>query len=208
MNRRAPDGFTLLELLLAIVLLSLITASIMGGVHLGRRSWETNRASEALDEVESAVRASAGLIGRGLPAAVDQQQFSAGEPTPPFLGASEGCRFVALSDGGAQWGGLILTEIAVEGGQEGAEVAVWTRAYRPREGMGVPRNAMKKTVVLKGVASFQLSFFGAQQQGQPPRWSPSWNSRLGLPQLVAVKIGANRLGRVIEATMTVAMRQR
>lgn len=208
MNRRAPDGFTLLELLLAISLLSLITASIMGGVHLGRRSWDTSRASEALDEVENAVRAAAGLIGRGLPVAADQQQSFAAEPMPPFLGASERCRFVALSEGGAQWGGLILIEIAVEGGGEGAEIAVWTQAYRPREGLRVPRDAMKKTVVLKDVASFELSFYGAQQPGQPPGWSPAWNSRLGLPQLVAVTIRANRLGRVIEAMMTVAMRQR
>lgn len=208
MKRRVPDGFTLLELLLAISLLSLITASIMGGVHLGRRSWDTSRASEALDEVESAVRASAGLIGKGYSVVADQPQPFPAEPPPPFLGAPERCRFVALSEGGAQWGGLILTEIAVEGGQEGAELAVWTKAYRPREGLGAAREAMKKTVILTNVASFQLSFFGAQQQGQAPAWSPAWSSRLGLPQLVAVKIGANRLGRVIEAEMTVAIRQR
>ncbi|WP_442756666.1 prepilin-type N-terminal cleavage/methylation domain-containing protein [Methylocystis sp. JAN1] len=221
MRRRAPDGFTLLELLLAISLLSLITASIMGGIHLGVRAWDTTRASESLDEVESATRATAGLIGRGYTIATDQlqqqrQQLSAEPPPPPLAGSANAVSFVALSEGGAQWGGLILTEIGIDNGPEGSELAVWTRPYRPREGLVVERGAMKKTVVLKNLAYFELAYFGVQQaqqgivqqQRQAPAWSPAWASHAGLPELVAIKIGANRLGQVIEAQATVAIRQR
>lgn len=215
MKRRAHDGFTLLELLLAISLFSLITASIMGGIHLGARAWETTRASDALDEVENAVRATAALIGRGYTIATDQQQqFTAEGPPPPFAGTANAASFVALSEGGAQWGGLVLTEIGVDSGPEGSELAVWTKPYRPREGLANGRAAMKKTVALKGVAFFELSYFGAQQtqpgaqQQQPPVWSRSWASRTGLPELVTIRVGANRLGRVIEAQATVAIRQR
>ncbi|WP_424363009.1 PulJ/GspJ family protein [Methylocystis parvus] len=218
MKRRARDGFTLLELLLAVSILSLITASIMGGIHLGARAWDTTRASESLDEVESAMRATAGLIGRGYSVSTEQlqQQSTTEGPPPPFAGTANAASFVALSEGGAQWGGLILTEIGVDKGPEGSELAVWTRPYRPREGLAVGRGAMKKTVVLKNVAYFELSYFGAQQaqpgfgqqQRQPPAWSPAWASRTGLPELVSIKIGANRLGQVIETQATVAIRQR
>jgi general secretion pathway protein J len=205
MKRRAPNGFTLLELLLAIVLLSLITASIMGGVHLGRRAWESSRASEALDEVESAIRSTTGLIGRAYTVSVTQQ-FSS-EPTPLFLGSGNGCRFVALSEGGAQWAGLILTEIGVEAGPEGSELVVWTKLFHQQEGLTAKRENMKRTVALKGLANFELAYFGAPQPGRPPVWSPSWEGRSGLPALVSVKLSANRLGRVIEAAATVAIRQ-
>jgi general secretion pathway protein J len=217
MKRRARDGFTLLELLLAISLLSLITASIMGGIHLGARAWDATRASDALDEVENAARATAALIGRGYAVATEQtqQQVMSEGPPPPFAGTANAASFVALSEGGAQWGGLILTEIGVDAAPGGSELAVWTKPYRPREGLAIGRGAMTKTVVLKDVAFFELSYFGAQQaqqglaqQRRPPAWSRAWASRAGLPELVTIKIGANRLGRVVEIQATVALRQR
>lgn len=204
MKRRAADGFTLLELLLAISLMAMITSSIMGGVHLGRRAWETSRASEVLDEVESAVHGVAGLIARSYSIAPDPNSLT---PPPLFQGRPESCRFVALSEGGAQWAGLILTEIGGGEGREGPELVVWTKVYHPKEGFSPSREEMRKTVVLENVASFQLAFFGAQEQGRPASWSQGWNNPKSQPTLVSIKIGANRLGRVIEAAATVALRQ-
>ncbi|QGM96080.1 prepilin-type N-terminal cleavage/methylation domain-containing protein [Methylocystis parvus] len=217
MTQRSRDGFTLLELLLAISILSLITVAIMGGIRLGTRAWDTTRASDALDDVEGAIRAAAGLISRGYPVATEQmqQQFTAEGPPPPFAGSANAASFVALSEGGAQWGGLIVTEIGVDAGADGSELAVWTKPYRPREGLVIGRGAMKRTAILKDVAFFELSYFGAQQaqpgfgqQPQPPAWSAAWASRGGLPELVRIRIGANRLGRLVEAEATVAIRQR
>ncbi len=207
MTRRRRNGFTLLELLLAISLLSLITASIMGGVHLGRRSWETSRASEALDDVESATRAASTLLGKTFAVHPEPTDPTQTEPPPIFLGAANGCRFVMLSEGGAQWGGLILTEIGVDSGPDGEQLAVWTKAYRPREGLSPARETMRKTVVLEGLAGLQISYFGAQRQDQAPAWSATWSSSQALPALVSIKVGARRLGRIIEAASTVAVRQ-
>ncbi|MGJ0392775.1 MAG: prepilin-type N-terminal cleavage/methylation domain-containing protein [Methylocystis sp.] len=215
MKRRAPDGFTLLELLLAVSILSLITASIMGGIHLGRRAWESSRASETLDEVESAIRATVGLVGKAYLPAANLALDITTQPTGPFRGAPDSCRFVALSEGGGQWGGLILTEIGVDNGSEGPELAVWTKPYRPKEGLTPARGQMRKTVILRDLAGLQFSFFGkrqqdagfAQQGSPPPAWAADWNSRIGMPMLVSVKIAANRMGRVIEVQATVALRQ-
>jgi general secretion pathway protein J len=207
MKRRAPDGFTLLELLLAISLLSLITASIMGGVHLGRRSWETTRASDALDEIESAMRAATGLVAKSFAFTPEQAQPNAAEQPSLFLGTPTGCRFVALSEGGAQYGGLILTEIGVENRTGGAALVVWTKVYRPKEGLSPDRAAMKKTVVLTDLTGLELSYFGSQQLGSPPAWNSAWNSATSIPALVSIKFGAKRLGRVIDMASTVALRQ-
>lgn len=216
MKRRAPNGFTLLELLLAISILSLITGSILGGIHLGRRTWEASRAGDALDEVESAVRATTGLISRSYPV----QTEPAMQATPPgtagsFRGAPDACRFIALSEGGGQWGGLIVTEIGVDNGPDGPQLAVWTKPYRQKDGIAPARAEMRKTVILTNLADVQFSFFGSQQQapmgmpqqGPPPAWSQSWNSETGLPMQVSVKIAANRMGHTLAADATVALRQ-
>lgn len=206
MKRRAPDGFTLLELLLSISLLALITASIMGGIHLGRRSWETTRASEALDEAESAIRAVSGLLAKSFVFMPDQSQITGSELPPVFLGSPQGCRFVSLSAGGAQWGGLILTEIGIDNGPGGAELAVWTKVYRPREGLNPGREVMKKTVILQGLAGLELSYFGVRQQGQAPLWNGDWRGA-ALPSLVSIKLSVGRGGRIIETATTIAPRQ-
>jgi general secretion pathway protein J len=204
---RRRDGFTLLELLLAISILSLITASIMGGLHLGRRSWETTRSSEALDEIEAATRAVSALVGKSFVFLPDQTGSMQPEPPPIFRGAANGCRFVMLSEGGAQWGGLILTEIGVDRGPTGDELAVWTKVYRPNEGLAPARETMRKTVILQGLAGLEISYFGTEQKGQAPAWSAGWRSTDGLPALVSLKISAKRFGRVIEVASTVAIRQ-
>ncbi len=204
MKLRAADGFTLLEMLLAISLVALIVSSIMGGVHLGRRTWEATRASEALDEVERAVRGVATLIARSFPL---PPAPGPAPPVPSFLGSPEGCRFVALSEGGAQWAGLVLTEIGLDAERDGG-LAVWTKVFRPREGASLPRAAMRRTAILSDLAFFRLAFFGAQEEGRPATWSQGWNNPKVLPELVSIRLGANRLGRVLEVEATVALRQR
>lgn len=206
MKRPAHNGFTLLELLLAVAILSLITGSILGGVHLGKRTWETSRASEALDEVETATRAVVGLIARAYAIAPDPA--APPNTTIMFQGAPDAARFVGLSEGGAQWGGLILTEIGGDAGSDGPELAVWTRVYRNKEGFSPNRQDMKKTVVLKNLAGFQLAFFGPPDKDQPPVWSQTWPNKSAVPSLVSIKVAATRLGRVIEAEATVSLRQK
>lgn len=201
MKRYSPNGFTLLELLLAVSLLALIVSTIMGGVGIGRRAWETSHASEALDEVESAARGVASLFARSFAPGSEARTIAAAQVI--FQGTREGCRFVALSEGGAQWGGLLLVEI----GGDGSDLAVWTGVYRPAEAVRPSRARMRKTVLLKGVASFELAFFGQSRDAKGLGWSPAWSEAENLPQLVSIRIGAYRLGRVIEAATTVALHQ-
>ncbi len=201
MRRPQPNGFTLLELLLAVSLMALIVSTIMGGVGIGRRAWETSHASEALDEVETAARGVASLLARSFPQATEARTI--GTPQAIFQGTQNGCRFIALSDGGAQWGGLLVVEI----GGEGTDLVVWTSVYRPLEAARLGREAMRKTVLLRGVASFELAFFGPLREAKGLGWSPIWSEATNLPQLVSIRIGADRLGRVIETAATVALPQ-
>ncbi|MGO9772919.1 MAG: prepilin-type N-terminal cleavage/methylation domain-containing protein [Roseiarcus sp.] len=204
MKSGARAGFTLLELLLSITLLALITGAIVGGLHFGKRAWETGKTYEEVDQVEEAARALAEQLARAYSVFVtspDKLQIIG------FVGQPERCRFIELSEGEAQWGGLILTEIAGDGAQ-GDNLAVWTRLYRPAEGFSIARTAMRMTPLLRNAANFKLSYFGVIEKDHPPVWSDVWVNREALPLLVAVTVGAKRSGHIVDVSSTVALRQR
>jgi general secretion pathway protein J len=205
MRQRATDGFTLLELLLAIGLLALITSSILGGLHLGRRAWESTRASEAIDDVENSARALAAQLSRAYP--VTPAKPSAA-PTVIFRGLANAFRGIVLSEGGAQWGGLIVTEVGSIASPNGADLAVWTRVYRETEGPGPTREDMRMTILLHELDFLELSYFGSVEKRSPPVWTNQWVDRSELPILISFKIGAKRLGRTVSASMIVPIRQR
>jgi len=204
MRLGARSGFTLLEMLLAITLLSLIVSAIVGGLHLGRRAWEGGRTYETVSEIEEAARAINGQLARALSIRIPKVN---NEQIVAFHGTPEGCRFLALSEGGAQWGGIILTEI---GGSQGPDhdIALWTRVFRPSEGFELPRDSLRRTSVLREAAYFRLSYFGHLENGRPPIWTDQWTGRQTLPLLVAVQVAGKSSGRTVDVSFVVALRQR
>jgi general secretion pathway protein J len=199
MTRKARAGFTLLEMLLAITLLSLIMGALLGGLHMGRRSWETGRTYEGVSEVEEAARAIGDQLARIYPVQVPMRDNAA---AVAFLGGPDSCRLVALSEGGAQYGGLVLTEI----GGDGGGVGLWTQVFRAPDWSTVGRGAMNAVAVLRDAAYFRLSYFGEVERGKPPVWTEQWVDREGLPLLVGVRLGGRRSGKVVDASFVVAVR--
>jgi len=200
----ARSGFTLLEMLLALTLLSLIMGALLGGLHMGRRSWETGRLYEGVSEVEEAARAIADELARVYPVLVPRRDNAA---VAAFIGHSDGCRMVALSEGGGQYGGLILTDMGADPSAATPTLGLWTKVFRAEEFETGGRGAMQAVTVVRDVAYFSLSYFGAVEQGKPPVWTDDWSEREGLPLLVRVKIGAYRFGKVVDASFVVALRQ-
>ena len=109
-RRRA--GFSLLEVLLAVTLLAMITAAILGGLHLGKRAWETGRDYESVGEVEEAANAIAAILARAIPLPVAQNDQ---DQIVTIRGSGDRLRLVTIYEGGASWAGLMLTEIGLSG---------------------------------------------------------------------------------------------
>jgi general secretion pathway protein J len=201
---RRDAGFTLLELLLAIGLLSLITGSILGGLHLGKRVWETGRNYEALAEVEGEALAISQLLSRAFPSPT---AGSNNNRIIAFRGGPTDCSFIALSEGETERAGLIATEIGPAVFSEHAHLGIWTKVFRTRSEFPPVRGEMRETQAVPDLANFELSYFGFVEPNRPPVWTNIWVDRDRLPQLVSVKIGANRFGRRLETSFVVALRQ-
>jgi general secretion pathway protein J len=201
MKRRAPDGFTLLELLVALSLLSMMIAALVGGLRLGTRAWESGRVSVSLEEAETAARAVASQIERAFPANVRRVN---GPPVAAFDCGPDFCRFVALSEGDVQWGGLVTTEIGAE--SAAAALLAWTQVFR-EDDFGAGRESMRATPFANGLAFIRLSYFGAPEPRQRPQWRDQWREASVLPRLVSVRVGLRGSNGVLESSALVALRQ-
>lgn len=202
-RRGGAAGFTLIELLASLALLSVIVVSILGGINLGRRAWETSRIEEDRGEVEAVERALTQLIEKTWPAvALNARKV----PAPVFSGRPDGLTFVTLSEGEAQRGGLILTDIGFSP-EKPALLGVWTSPFRPADTADAPHGAMHADDLLDGVTAFELSYYGSRDARSPPEWRADWTEAEKLPALVGIKIIFERGGRRRTVTAQVALRQ-
>ncbi|MBG0808328.1 prepilin-type N-terminal cleavage/methylation domain-containing protein [Methylosinus sp. H3A] len=197
---RRARGFTLIEALLSIALMSLIVGTIAGGFRLGKRVWETGRDYEGVQEVEEAAGALEAILSRAFPILLDKRD---GAPTVAIEGRPDRIRLVTTSDGGADWGGPALTEIAASGD----DLDVRSGVLRPEawsRGAGGPT---RSATALRGLAAFELAYFGAPEPNAAPVWTKNWVERMTAPKLVSVRLTAKRNGKLIDSSFVVRIRQ-
>ncbi len=161
---RRNAGFSVLELVLSLGILAIITASVLGGLHLGRRAWEIGRQEEDNGEGEAALRALSELMCKAVPAiALDDQKI----PRLVFVGRPNAVYLVTLSEGDTQRGGLILTEIGFVGPLS-KTLGLWTRVFRAPTTWSMQRDSMRATEVLRDVVAFEISYYGSPDATSPP----------------------------------------
>jgi len=184
MNRRPPDGqppsddagFTLLELLVAMVVLSLLSLVMMGSLRFSARVWE--RTQVASDEAD-AVSAAQEFLRRQLAAAYPQWQRGGSDAAHIlFDGGQQALGFLASPP--AQFGPGSDLRLTLQLSQSGALEVVW-QADRSAD-------PPKTTVLLSGISSVDFSYYGLPFGGTIPKWSDSWSNRARLPDLVRIRV--------------------
>ncbi|QGM46213.1 prepilin-type N-terminal cleavage/methylation domain-containing protein [Methylocystis heyeri] len=203
-RRRRDAGFTLLELLLSLALLALLMGSLLSGMQLAQKAFETSRSNQAVGDLEAAATALSDMLSHAYPMMIPDQKKG---QTLFFFGRPDGCMFVGLSEGQTQAGGFFAGEIGLEPNGSSADLAVWTQSFRPAEASQIARSSMQKTEAVRGVSFLQLRYFGVMEEGKPPRWSDNWLDAAHLPKLIAVRFTTARFGRPVEIDFTVALRQ-
>jgi general secretion pathway protein J len=176
-------GFTLAELLVALALLSLLSAALLGSVRFGLIGWShgTARADRLQDTmvVQELLRR---LIGEAYPLFVEggsknghvafegeRQSISFLAPAPVALGGGGRLRFtLALGRSGGK-SDLVLTsrsELADRG--DSAKTA--------------------RKVLLGDLHSVDISYFGSTRSDRTIGWHDSWRGEAAMPQLVRLRI--------------------
>lgn len=169
---KRADGFTLVELLLALALVGIVSLIAVAGTRFAALGLD--RTVAAAERLETR-RNLDDLLRRALSSAVAPRLPS---NEPPLIGSADEIEFLSLAeDGGA---GLYRTTLEVERG------ALLMRR-RPAD---APEAVPERTLLVPRIGSFAIAYFGAADPAEAdPEWHDRWEKLPYLPTLVRITVG-------------------
>ena len=189
MSRRAQAGFTLVEIVLAMVLLSTMMLLLYSGLSFALRSWD---AGDAGGRRTADRRIGENFLRRELTEVFPMRFKDAMTVKVAFSGEAQRLRFVSTRPVGLTMGGLALVSVEVEGDARRGERHLLMRRAMPDEearDFGPLQNvAEKPTIMIADVDSVTFAYFGSENDFSEPRWMDAWPFPGRVPQLVRVRV--------------------
>ncbi|MEI6413715.1 MAG: prepilin-type N-terminal cleavage/methylation domain-containing protein [Pseudomonadota bacterium] len=206
---RRPRGFTLIELVIVLSIVSLLTVVLFSSLRLGVRGWNTVDVRDTRLQETRLVR---GFIRNALASArAVQFQRDLQPPVLMFQGDTQRIEWVAPLSQFVGVGGLHLMRLEIEGGDRGilrltrwlyhpaildgqAGVPAWQPLDKTRATRGLPatpealEGVYDSQVLLARVQGGQFGYFGQRSDEQVASWHDTWNDPVRLPDLVTVAL--------------------
>jgi general secretion pathway protein J len=183
-GRPAERGFTLLELLIALTLLGLLMAALMGGLRLGARAFDVGEDRlERTSRIQITQEFLRQRIGQASPLAVARPD---GDYEPAFLGEPEQVRFATLLP--MQIGpGYHLMTLEVRDDGDRRQLLLRWRPFVPRTGAS-GADEVSERVLLDDIETLAIAYFGTPDLNQPPDWFDAWDLLDASPKLVRIRV--------------------
>ena len=169
-------GYSLLELIIALALLSLITLAMSGGVRFGARAWDASEVDvAAVERVQGAQNLLRALLQRAMPRELDPT-FAV--DLDLFRGSAQSLSFTGGAPSAVASHGLARFDLRVEGQKTKQLVLSWQES--------VAAKAVRREVLIAGASTISFAYASREAQGGL-RWLDSWRDQSGAPALVAVR---------------------
>ena len=187
-NRSRHAGFTLVEMLLAMTLMSMLLALAYGGLRASTRA--TEKGQQILEDssrIRMAHQFVRKQINQLLPLAFDQNED--GTERTVFLGDARGIRYVAPMPGYLGWGGPQVQELYFEQREEGLELVL---SHTLLQNFDEQYLYEAEPIFLLGdIRDARFSFLGRDENGELTSWAPTWDQVDALPAAVSLEIEFN-----------------
>lgn len=191
----AADGFSLVDMLVALVLLSVVAGLMAAFIGQFRTITRMQADVSAQTEVDALASYLEDSIGNALPMAfIDNQS----DKRFLFEGTASTVRFVTITRQGVKAFGLRETDIVLEGGNE---LNILRQHFSPRRLDPAERVAATTSINLaENVARLKLQYLSYDPASLAPLWMDEWVARAGLPGAVRFEIRAKRNDKMFTAS--------
>ena len=181
-------GFTLVELLLAITLMSMLLALAYGGLRASTRA--TDRGQVILEE-SGRVRMAHQFVRKQLNQMVplvfmESEDLDIQEVRTVFEGTSEGIRFVGPMPGYLGFGGPQVQELLLVPGDKGLSLVL---SHALLQGFAEENLYVRPPIVLlERIQRASFQFLGLDEQGELAGWTGEWEFPDTLPVAIVLDI--------------------
>ncbi len=186
------SGFTLLETLVGLTLLGVMLILIYSALNISLRSWDTGEKRVAEASHQRVVQS---FLRRELSQLFPVRWRGIAESKIAFEGTKDELRFVttltlgaAAREGGMQWGHLYVAERESPGGERGRTLFIKRSAFDLQAKDWDGLDAAKPIPLIEGVKSFEIGYFGAENETAEPQWTSEWTNPLRMPQLIKITL--------------------
>jgi general secretion pathway protein J len=177
---RSQSGFTLMELLVSMTLLSLLLVALFGGLRFAGRGGERIEAvledSQRLDLVR-------GLLARQTAQLFPVEAGPAGAAKLLFTGRPDRLAFPILRLPGQGPAGLVLAVFDITSESGVSRLIYREYPFEPGALVAVAETPTRSTELVESKGRIAFRF-----RGRTPLWQPEWKETASLPRLVALDI--------------------
>ena len=188
-RHESDQGFTILELLVSLALMSLILVVILGGIGGGRLTLQHVNQSDG--EVE--LRATQSLLRNLLTETRPIPAIDSGSDIPfVFVGAQNQLTFYSAYTVEGQVGGIYRSTLLLSSQsarRAGLNLVLQQRMHRPTfDSITNTRVPEATTVLVQSIEGLRIRYYGRAEPGKPAAWLSSWALPRSLPELVEIRL--------------------
>jgi general secretion pathway protein J len=178
-------GFTLVELLVAMVVLSFLSAAVAGVLHTARRFSE---ATDRLAHETGSVRTTHALLRRILSSAIPIMSAVAGKRRLLFDGERDRLTLVGQLPRATGLQGL--AQLTIENRRiDGTQSLVLRYApLHPERKLTETDRGWTQVVIARGIDKVQWQYFGVDTSGSSPKWRSLWNHDRFAPMAISLLV--------------------
>lgn len=187
-GKRRQAGFTLLELLVALTLLSLVFAALFGELRFATRAWDA--ADAKLDRNGELLSVHSFLRQRFQQVHVAQTTQQPDNATSPvaFTGNSRSMEFLGTMPANIADGGFYEISLSSEIGRDGTNLFISWRPFDADGTTTVADSRDNSRILLRNIDKVRFDYFGKTADTLAPQWWDSWPSRDSAPSLIRMQV--------------------